>query len=168
MKDSSACIEGEILDSGYSSEEQKNIYIKHHNCSNCWSSRRVFFFSCPVAISHIALKIFKSRFVDTMKDFYIVFKIYLIVQKKIFLVELKFWNGCIRASLSPPPSKPKTYWSRFPQPHVMNIYIGYISLGLNNRIKYVRHFAQPCGPKKHQNICRHICFWILENQEIRA
>ena len=111
--------------------------------------KKSFFFSCPVAISHIALKIFKSRFVDTMKDFYIVFKIYLIVQKKIFLVELKFWNGCICASLSPPPSKPKTYWSRFPQPHVMNIISTTFPLAFqDNLTKYVRHFAQPCGPKR--------------------
>ena len=101
MKDSSACIEGEILDSGYSSEEQK-IYTSNTTIAQTAGLQEEFFFSCPVAISHIAVKIFKSCFVDTMKDFYIVFKIYLIVQKKIFLVELKFWNGCICASLSPP------------------------------------------------------------------
>ena len=60
MKDSSACIEGEILDSGYSSEEQK-IYTSNTTIAQTAGLQEEFFFflSC-CNFSHCSENLQKS------------------------------------------------------------------------------------------------------------
>ena len=46
----------------------------------------------------------------------------------------------------------KTCWVNFPQPHVTNISIGFVSLGLESLKKYVPHFPWPSRSGSKQNL----------------
>ena len=66
----------------------------------------------------------------------------------------KFWPGFTFTQ----PGFSKSCWVRFPQLHGTNVYMGFVSLGLESLTKYV-----PCGPKQIFTWVYFHSAWFLKN-----